>query len=348
MRWRLPVRHDQVMNASTAGHVVDALIAERLVDPAARLDSIGVVAGILGAGERPPVGGYTKRGLPQVVEVVAYLGGALVLAAGGLFLAQQWGDLGFGARTALLAVVTAVLAVAGVVSSRVPAGLSLRDEDQDVRRRLAGALLTAAALAASFLVGYVLDDRGDFGYPGVYWPAVAGAAVGVLVAAVGYRIAPTAVGLLGMMAGLVTVAISVVETLDRNEADAIGVLLFLIGAVWLGLAEKGVFGELTVARSLGVTTALVGAQVPVIDGTHSWLGYALTVLVAVVGIAVYLVRVAWHYLAVAVIAVTLVVPEAVSDWTDGSLGAVGGVLVAGVTLLVASYAGYRVRAEAID
>ncbi len=338
------------MNLPLADHVVDALIAERLVDPAARQDSIGVVTGVLGSGERSPglVGAPTRRSLPQLVEVVAYLGGALVLAAGGLFLVQQWDGFGFGARVALLTVVTVVLAVAGLVSARVPAGQSLRDESQDVRRRLAGALLTGAALTASFLVGYVLEERGDFGYPGVYWPAVAGAAVGVLVAAVAYRIAPTAVGLVGMMAGAVTVAISVVETLDGNEGDAIGILLFLLGAVWLGLTEMGVFRELMVARALGVTTALVGAQVPVMDGSHSWLGYALTVLVAVVGIAVYLGRVEWPYLAGAVIAVTLVVPEAVSDWTEGSLGAVGGVLVAGVTLLVASYAGYRVRAEAMD
>jgi hypothetical protein len=338
------------MNLPLADHVVDALIAERLVEPAARRDSIAVVAGVLGSGEHSPgaADASSRRSLPQLVEVVAYLGGALVLSAGGLFLVQQWGDLGFGARTALLAVVTAVLTLAGVVSSRVPAGQpSLREDNQAVRRRLAGALLTGAALAGSCLVGYVLDEWGDFAYPAVYWPAVAGAAVGVLVAGVGYRIAPTALGLLAMMAGVVTVAINVVETFDDNEGDAIGVLLFLIGAVWLGLTEMGLFREVTVARALGVATALVGAQVPVMDGTHSWLGYLLTVLVAVVGIAVYLGRVDWPYLAGAVIAVTLVVPEAVSDWTGGSLGAVGGVLVAGVTLLVASYAGYRVRAEAI-
>ncbi len=338
------------MSLPLADHVVDALIAERLVDPAARQDSIGVVAGVLGSGARSPggTGEPTRRSLPQLVEVVAYLGGALVLAAGGLFLVQQWDGLGFGARIALLAVVTAVLAVAGVVSARVPAGQpAVREDSQDVRRRLAGALLTGAALAASFLVGYVLEERGDFGYPGAYWPAVAGAAVGVLIAAIAYRIAPTALGLVAMLGGVVTVVINVVETLDHNEGDAIGVLLFVVGAVWLGLTEMGLFREQTVARALGVATALVGAQVPVIDGTHSWLGYALTVLVAVVGIAVYLGRVAWPYLAGAVIAVTLVVPEAVSDWTGGSLGAVGGVLVAGVTLLVASYSGYRLRAEAV-
>jgi hypothetical protein len=110
----------------------------------------------------------------------------------------------------------------------------------------------------------------------------------------------------------------------------------------------GTFREVTVARALGVATTLFGAQAPVLDGRHSWLGYLLTVLVAVVGIAVYLRRADWPYLAGAVIAVTLVVPEAVSDWTGGSLGAVGGVLVTGVTLLVASYAGYRVRSAAAD
>ena len=46
------------------------------------------------------------------------------------------------------------------------------------------------------------------------------------------------------------------------------------------------------------------------------------------------------------LAVTVVVPEAIIDWTDGSLGAGGAVLVAGLTLLGASAAGFRVRQEA--
>ena len=116
------------------------------------------------------------------------------------------------------------------------------------------------------------------------------------------------------------------------EGGAVGGAMFLVGAGWLALTEMRWFRETTVARTLGVATALVGAQVAVTDGTHSWLGYALTVLVAVVGIAVYLRNVAWPYLAGAVIAVTLVVPEAITDWTDGSIGAIGAVLIAGVTL----------------
>lgn len=176
--------------------------------------------------------------------MVAYLGGALVLAAGGLFLAQQWDDLGFGARVVLLALVAGVLGVSGVMAARGPAeGPSLREDSQDSRRRLAGTLLTGAALTLAFLVGMVVDHATEATYSEVYWPAV---------------------------------------------------------------------------------------------------------LVAAIGIALYLGRRAWPYLAAAVVAVTLVVPEAVSDWTGDSLGAIGAVLVTGVTLLVASFAGYRVRAEAVN
>jgi len=339
------------MSSPVADHVVDALIAASLVDPALRQDSIGVVAGVLRAPEELPgtAGAPAGRSLPQLVEVVAYLGGALVLAAGGLFVVQQGDDLGFGAQVALLAVVTAVLALAGGVASRVPSGgPALLAEVHDSRRRLAATLLTGSALTLAFLVGLVVERQLDSSFPDVYWPGVLGAAVGVVVAAVAYRVAPSAVGLVGMMAGAVTAVMTAVNGIDDYEGDAIGASLCLVALVWLGLSERGLFREVTVARALGVSTALVSAQVPVLEGMHPWHGYLLTLAVAVVGIVVYVGGVAWPYLAAAVIAVTLVVPEAVADWTDDSLGAIGAVLVTGVTLLLASFVGYRVRAQAID
>ena len=328
--------------------VVDALIGERLLDPSLREQSMLVVAGVLdGSSERQD----GRSSLPRLVEVVAYLGGALVLAAGALFLSEQWAELGFGPRVALLAVTTVVLSVAGVVAARMPAGApALIDPANDISRRLAGALLTFAALAAAFLVGLVLDHTGTYEYPAIYWPAVAGALVGVLVAGVGYRLAPTALGLVGILGGVLTLVMNLIDRIEwaGSDGDTAGLMLFATGVVWLVLTELGVFREITVARALGAATALLGAQVPAIDGTHAWLGYALTLLVAVAGIVMYLRSVSWPYLAASLLAVTLLVPEAVIDWTAGSLGAVGGVLVAGITLLLASYAGYRIRAEATD
>ena len=335
------------MTTAPAERVVDALIGAHLVDPSTRAESVSVVLDALDGRAGPT--GTGRRALPQLVEVVAYLGGALVLAAGALFLFEQWGELGFGARVAWLAVSTVVLLVAGFVAAQVPSdGPGLREPVNDVRRRLAGSLLTFAGLGAAILVGHLVDHAMTDDQSAVYWPGVIGALVGVVVGAIGYRLAPTAVGLVGTIAGAITATMTLVDGVGRFEGDAAGVALFLLGAVWLALTELHWFRESTVARSLGVTVALVGAQVPVMDGTHSWLGYLLTLVVVVAGIALYLNRVAWPYLAAAVIGVTLLVPEVVADWTGGSLGAVGGVLVDGITLLAASFAGYRLRAEATD
>lgn len=341
------------MNADPARRVVDALVEARLLESSSREAATRVVAGSLGAAAAPATAsaesGADGRGLPRLVEVVAYLGGSLVLAAGALFVAQEWEQLGFAARVALLAVVSLVLLVAGGVVAR---GASPRRTpaapSSDVRRRLAGALLGFGALATAFLVGHVVDELASLSDRDVYWPAMLGAFAGAVVASLGYRLAPTALGLVAVLGGLVTATASFAPLAADHEGTLAGVLLLALGALWLGATELGWFGELTVARVLGVVVTLVGAQVPVLAGTDVWLGYLMTAALVAVGLALYLRSRDWPYLAVAVLATTLVVPEAVSDWTEGSLGAVGGVLVTGLTLLLASFAGYRIRAGTTD
>ncbi len=338
MRGRHAVSHHRGMDNTAAARAVDSLVEAELLAPSARDRALEVLTG--------PQPGPPARGLPKLVEVVAYLGGALVLAAGALFLFQEWDNLGFGTRVVLLAVVAVVLGVAGVMTARARGDVG-PDQRSDVRRRLAGSMLTGAAVAVAFLAGYVLDEALNPTFDQVYWPAIGGAAVGTVIAAGGYRLASSAVGVVGLMAGILTALGTFVGGLNTSgsSGDAYGLAFFAAGALWLAATEARLFREVTIARALGVGVALFGAQMPVVDGTHAWLGYALTLAVAVVGIAVYLPKAAWPYLAGAVIAVTLVVPEAVADWTEGSLGATGGVLVAGITLLGASFAGYRLRAE---
>jgi hypothetical protein len=328
-----------------ADRVVDALLAERLLEPGSRSRAVEVVGSTLGQPATPPA-----RELPKLVEVVAYLGGALVLAAVLLFLAQEWDSLGFGSQVALLAVATVVLGVAGLVSANVPSGAQLLDPAYDVRRRLAGSLLAGAAVTAGSLAGLVVDHADKT--TTFDWETLTGGAVMFAVAAVGYLRAKTAVGVLVLMGSLLAVVVTVSDRLDDvftdiTDGDGSGLLLVATGVVWLVVSELGWFREGVVARVLGVGVVLVGAQVPVIDGTHEGLGYLLTAGCVVAGVAMYLARQSWPYLALAVVGVTLVVPEAISDWTEGSLGIVGGVLVTGVTLLLASFAGYRLRAESV-
>ncbi len=304
-----------------------------------------VVADVLES-QQPASG--RPRELPQLVEVVAYLGGALVLAAGVLFVFEQWGQLGFGAQVALLAISTGTLFVAGVVVARVPAlGPDMRDPVNDARRRLAGSLITAAGLSAGILV-LTLGEKVTADLGRVDWSSVLAGVVLLVLGAFGYRMAPTVLGLVGTIGGAVVATTSLVDGVQAYDVVA-GIALMLLGLLWLTLTERGWFHESTASRSLGVVVALVGAQLPVMGGGgHAWLGYLMTLGVVVAGIVLYLRTLVWPYLAVAVIGVTLVVPEALGDWTGGSLGAVGGVLVTGITLLVASFAGYRLRAEVTE
>jgi hypothetical protein len=137
---------------------------------------------------------------------------------------------------------------------------------------------------------------------------------------------------------------SMLDAVGDVEAIPAGLLVLAVGVVWLLLAERRVWQEVAPARLIGVVLAVVGAQIP-LGSDSAWVAYLATALVAGAGFWVYVARRAWPYLAAGVAAVTLVVPEALLDWTEGSLGTAGVLLVAGATLLVASVLALRLRTE---
>jgi hypothetical protein len=170
----------------------------------------------------------------------------------------------------------------------------------------------------------------------------------LVLSAATYLVAPTVVGQLGIALGVfLTVPFALAEVGDI-ESVAHGLLVLVLGAAWLTMAERGLWREIESARVIGCTLALVGAQIPVSDYDHRWVAYVATAVVAGAAFGSFVMRPAWPYLAAGVIAVTLCVPEALLDWTDGSLGAAGGLLVAGGTLLAASLLGMRLRHEVLD
>lgn len=327
--------------SDTAERVVQALEAEGLLAPEVEDRSREVVERAL-----VPRGAETvddgAPAMPKLVEVVAYLGAALVLAAGFLFVVRSWDDLGDVGQVSFLAAVTLVLAVAGGLT--VPSRSAVRSAD--VRRRLSGTLLTTSALLAGVTVNVAMEVFTDASFADVYWPGIAAGAVLVAGAAVAYRFSSTAVGLVGMVGGALDVAMNLGSGLapsGDDEAIGVGIAVFTVGVAWVILTEVGRFDQRTIARTLGAVVVVFGAQVTSFTDDTSWLGYLMSAVVVGAGVWLYLTRQDWPYLGAAVVAVTLVVPEAVSDWTNGSLGVVGGVLLAGVTLLVASLGGYRLR-----
>ena len=211
----------------------------------------------------------------------------------------------------------------------------LGHQDDSVRRRLASVLWTFAAACAAGATGLGVGG----------WELPAASAVGVLVAAITYALVPGVVGQLGIWIGSIGLVTGLVAEIgDDSGMVWNAVALVALGAGWVVLGLTRTVRGREVALASGAAIALLGAQLPIFSD-QQWVGYVLTAGVALAGFIGYLSTRSWSVLTAGVLATTLVVPEALHDWTDGSVSAVGSLLLAGLTLLTASAAGLRLRRE---
>jgi hypothetical protein len=326
--------------------VVAALVSAGLVDPVRSAAATQTVATALaGAGHREVARGDAAGPEPwrgRLAEVIGYLGAVLVVCALGLFTLQKWADLSLGQRLGLLALVTVVLGTAGVAVVRSAGGpAAILADAQDVRRRQASVLLTAAACGAGAAVGVYLYDGPRSPGP---WGALAYAVIAGL-SLVGYRLAPSAAGQLGVAFGVAVGAGVAVTRTGRWQLTATGAVVLAVGLLWVALAERNAWREVVLARFLGASGAFAGGQFMFDWPGHSWVGYTVTFFVGAAGFAFYLARRAWPYLALGVVALTCSITQATFDWTDNALGVAGGMLVAGVVFLASGLFGLRLRRQ---
>ena len=323
---------------SRTDEVVASLVRHGLVDPERVDEAHALVSSALS--------GPTAADTPlrrRLAEVAGYVGGALVVAAAVIFLTEEWATLSTTGRVSTLAVIGLVLFGSAVVVLRTGGGDS---GEGGVRRRLASALTAGSAVAVGFGAGVLVDAQTQ-DFSSVPW--LVGSAVALAVAAVGYLLAHSALGQLALAVSAVSTVsagIAVADLVsDQRSELAFAFAFAALGVVWLVLAERHVWWERYVGLATGCALVLLGAQYPVIDSTGPWVGYVMTAAAAVAGVWLYIRSRALPYLVAAVAAITLVVPEALLDWTDGSLGPVGALLATGLTLLVASLLGLRLRQE---
>ncbi len=318
--------------------VVSALEAQGLLDPARHEEAAGVLDA-MAAGESPRA--VTLRRV--LAEVAGYVGAAFVVAAVAVFVAPRWLDMTLGTRLGLLVGTMVVLTAAGLTLVASGGGpRRLRAPEGALRRRLASVLLTGASVAGAAAVVVWLTDWAEQGPSSRDpWIGLGGFLTLAVLAAVGYAVAPTLVGQAAVAVGATLGAISVWEVVGDATALEIGVSVLLLGAAWLVMAETRVWRELLPARLFGAVLTLGGAQALLPD--HPSWAYVTTAAVGVAGFVLYAALRAWPYLALGVVAVTVAVSEALLDWATGSLGTAAALLGAGVTLLVTSLVGLRLR-----
>lgn len=325
---------------SRSSGIVDALLARGFLDPAHAVDARAVVDAAL-AGQQPAPGPLRRR----LAEVVGYAGGVLVLSAGVVFVSSTWQSLSTLSRVGLLVLVAVILWTAALALLRSAGGVQpLRAAAQSGRRRLASVLLCAGALSAGAGAAEATAQADTQGSAVLLVAALVIGGLGVG----GYLLAPSAAGQV-VIAGATTAFLGAVVDLMTSPFSAVlfAVILLALGLAWLAAAERQRWHEVWVGRVLGSVLLVVGPQVALVS-EHRWVAYLLAVAVAAAGFVLYLRRQAWPYVALGVASMTLGVTEAMVDWTGNSLGAAGGLLVAGATLLAASVLGLRLRRAVED
>lgn len=328
--------------------IAAALEQQGLLDPQHHDEALAALDRALARSERPstPEPAALRR---RLVELAGYVGGAFVVAAGVLFAAREWADLSVSQRVGLLGGVAVVLAAAGVAVVVVTGGRRVVLEPvYDARRRLAAALVTGAGFAAASAVMVAMIDwveRTSSEQENGELIGFAASSTLLVLVVLGYLYVPSLAGQLAAAFATMYVVPFALMALDLYGAVLHGLAVVAVGALWLLLAETGRWHELMPARVVGVTMLVVGAQIPIGSAHDAWVSYLSLAAVALFGFSVYIRRRAWPYLVAGVAGVTLAVPEALLDWTEGSLGTAGVLLVAGVTLLAASLLGLRLRGE---
>jgi hypothetical protein len=311
---------------------VDNLVKQGVLDPD---QAAPVVAAVTAALTERDVEPDRRR---RFSEIAGYAGGAVTAAATLLLLRQAWADFSRPGRTMLLFGLMLVLTGAGVViGGGTPQRLrAVGADEHSARRRLVGTLFVLAAASAAGAAGTASERHGG----------LQASFVGLIVAAAGYLLVPTLVGQLACWAGALGLTLSLIdEVADGAQAVVSGVAVIALGIIWAALARLEVLTEPYVGLGVGAGTALLGAQLVLTDTEYRMLSYALTAAVAVACFLGFLRVRNWLVLATGVLAVVLVVPEALSDWTNGSVGSASILLVTGVALLAASALGLRLRRE---
>lgn len=317
---------------SLAGRVVTALVDAGVVSPGDRGRAESVV------GETLATGRTTAPRGPRLAVVAGFVGGALVLAAVGLLLAQEWPNLSTDARILWLAGIAVVLGLS-TVAMAVLAGpyAELRTHAGAVRHHLTALLTVLTAVAAAGAVGVWVDSLRTWSYQDnvpMRWALVA--ALVVLVAGYALNAHP-----FPHLAGALAAFMLITASFEDNS-NMLALVGALVGLGWLVLAELEIWREPPLGRLVGSAYLLFAVQALGFDERGA-LVYLLTLGLAVVLLALYMVRDDVAYLVMGVITLTIGVTQTLVEWTDGSLGAGGAVLVAGLTLLVASGVSLRLH-----
>jgi hypothetical protein len=293
----------QVLSVSQAEELVDAARADRL------------------DGQSPPEPSATGS-MPKgsaVLEVLGYVGGALVLGAVIMLGSFFWDDLGSTGRK--------LVAVASLV---VPALGGAALVKGGVRPELGRILLALACYAAGFAYLVVFEDQ----------KFVASTVVVVLTSAVGAVLLRSGAFLVsgwsGAMLLVCAVVFNVIDTAEANPtSEAVPVQLavgFLLVA--LTLVGGGLMLSRTLAWSLAGLSGWAASIVLQIDAPHGeWLSLVVATVVSAALLTAFVLTRRYPYAVIGCAILLTIWPVSLYRILDDAVGAAIGLVAAGAVLI---------------
>jgi hypothetical protein len=272
-----------------------------------------------------------------LIEIVGYVGGGLILGGAVLLIGLNISQLGEDTAALILAGYAAILLLAGVLIGGGPfRAAALRDGTSPVRRRLVSVLLAIAAAPAAFAAALASGDHGQ--------PALTAGLVGLAVAGAGYLLLSSIPGLLAIAATSITATAGALNLPDRLPHLA-GTFAFVGLGLVFGLgAAVGLLSPRRIGLALGAAIAIVGAHLALSTEDGRVWTYGLTFLIGLICFVGYWVDRGTVLLVFGVLATTIAIPEAVTDWTDDALSGPAILLISGTVLVAVSGLGLWLRA----
>ena len=272
-----------------------------------------------------------------LIEIVGYVGGGLILGGALLLVELNLTRLGKDNAALLLGGYALVLVLAALLTGGGPrATVALRDRSAPVRRRLVGVLFALASVPTALGVGLAIEEFQQ--------ATLAAGLASFVVAVAGYALLPTIPGVLAIAGTSVTATIGGLLVLDPQARAASTFAFVTLGLLFSAASAARLIVPRHVGLAVGAVISVVGAHLSTWIGDDRALTYSLTFLIGLILFAGYWLERATVLLALGVIATSIAIPEAVTDWTNDALSGPAILLVSGAVLVAVSGLGLWLRA----
>ena len=257
-------------------------------------------------------------------EIAAYLGGAFVIIAAIFLAATIWDEAPRPARVGSLAALSILLLIISHILGDINA----------MRLRLTSVLSMGAAIAATAAIAFSYES----GNSAPWGPFLAGAVIS-LYSFIRYRHEILHIGAYGYLFITGFMILSIFGKIEPEDSVAYPFYWVVLASIWLYLAWTRMIDQ-TLGYLIVSATFFIATQFLFVTD-HRLISYLVAIVIVPTLGWIYLQDRRWPLLLGSVAITTLITGEFVAATLGGSLGALLGLLAAGIALITTSMVAIR-------